>query len=143
MPSRLVPTVATKFLWVSMAPFYRSSGVRWVLSISKMHPQPTSSVKGKHTYRLTGGAGSVADGGDLVSGGRQVLARELGTEGLNLVKVIDLDALLCTPGTKNLCGRGGAGDGDGIVKSIHANNGLELGKLLGVLEQRGDMVGCI
>lgn len=72
-----------------------------------------------------------------------MLARELCTEGLDLVKVVDLDALLGTPGTQDLSRRGGAGHGDGIVERVHADDGLELGQLVGILEHGGDVVGCL
>lgn len=79
----------------------------------------------------------------LVSLGRNVLAGELLAEVLDLVKVVDLDALFGTPGAEDLGGRGCTGDGDSIVERIHADDGLQLWQLVGILKHRRDMVGYI
>ena len=95
------------------------------------------------TYRLTSGTRGVAERSNLVLIWGNVLARELSTEGLDLIEIVDLDALLSAPGTKDLCGRGGARNGDGVMKRVHADDGLERGQLLSVLEQGRNVVGCL
>lgn len=75
--------------------------------------------------------------------GRNVLARELCAQGLDLVEIKDLDALLVAPGAQHLRGRSGAGDRDGVVERVHADDGLKARELLCVLEEGSDVVGCV
>jgi len=94
------------------------------------------------TYRLTSGAGGIAERCNFVRGRRHVSARELCAERLNLVEVIDLDALLCAPSSQNLCGRSCTRNRNSVMKGIHANDSLDLWQLFGVLEHGGDVIRC-
>lgn len=72
-----------------------------------------------------------------------MLAGELLAKVLDLVEIVDLDALFGTPGAEDLGGGRCAGNGDGVVKRVHADDGLQLWQLVGILEHRRNMVGYI